>query len=56
MEFFLYCWDELDDVAALCRHVSQTVIAEVAAPLALVRVWGETLGGWLRLAVQIETR
>src|SRR6202040_1513586 len=36
MEFFLYLWDELDDVAGACRHVATSTaleIATAAAPL-----------------------
>ena len=31
MEFLLRCWDELDDLAALCRHLTRTAIAHVGA-------------------------
>jgi len=36
MEFFLHLWDELDDLAGVCRHVATATAAEViasAAPL-----------------------
>jgi hypothetical protein len=34
-EFFLHLWDELDDVAGVCRHVATSAASEllVAAPL-----------------------
>jgi len=31
MEFFLHWWDELDDVAGLCRHVATSTASEIAA-------------------------
>lgn len=52
MEFFLHFWDELDDVAALCRHLSRSVIAEIASLRPARRGWR----GWLRPAAQIEAR
>jgi hypothetical protein len=30
-EFFLHLWDELDDLAGVCRHVASTMAAEVVA-------------------------
>jgi hypothetical protein len=30
-EFFLHLWDELDDLAGVCRHVTSTIAAEVVA-------------------------
>jgi hypothetical protein len=30
MEFLLHFWDELDDVAAACRHVAVSTVDEVA--------------------------
>ena len=36
MEIFLHLWDELDDLASLCRHAATSTAAEVfdgAAPL-----------------------
>lgn len=34
-EFFLHLWDELDDVAAVCRHATASAASELlaAAPL-----------------------
>jgi len=35
-EFFLHLWDELDDVAGICRHVATSAASEMlaaAAPL-----------------------
>jgi hypothetical protein len=35
-EFFLHLWDDLDDIAGVCRHVAAATAAElvaVAAPL-----------------------
>jgi hypothetical protein len=35
-EFFLHLWDDLDDVAGVCRHVAASIAAELvagAAPL-----------------------
>jgi hypothetical protein len=34
-ELFLHLWDELDDVAGVCRHVATSAVAELiaAAPL-----------------------
>lgn len=48
MEFLLRYWDELDDVAALCCHLSRTVITEIASLGVLLRAWGDSLSGWLR--------
>ena len=30
MEFFLHFWDELDDIAAACRHLTMSAVDEVA--------------------------
>jgi hypothetical protein len=30
MEFFLHLWDELDDIAAACRHLTVSAVDEVA--------------------------
>jgi hypothetical protein len=30
-EFFLHLWDELDDLAGVCRHVATTMAEEVVA-------------------------
>ena len=35
-EFFLHLWDELDDLAGVCRHVASTMAAEVVATSAPV--------------------
>ncbi|HKD53317.1 MAG TPA: hypothetical protein VKB72_03785 [Steroidobacteraceae bacterium] len=35
-EFFLHLWDELDDLAGVCRHVATTMAAEVVATSAPV--------------------
>ena len=50
MEFFLYFWDELDDVAALWLHLSRSVITEIASLHSPLGGWL----GWLRPAAQIE--
>ncbi len=37
MEIFLHLWDELDDLASLCRHAATSTASELldaAAPLA----------------------
>jgi hypothetical protein len=31
MEFMLFLWDELDDLAGACRHVATCAATEVAA-------------------------
>ena len=31
MEFLLRCWDELDDLVALCRHLARVAMAHLAA-------------------------
>ena len=31
MEFLLRCWDELDDLAGLCRHLARIALAHVGA-------------------------
>ena len=56
MEFFLYFWDELDDAAALCRHLSRSVITEIVSLRTPLRAWRGWRGwrGWLRPAAQIE--
>lgn len=49
-EFFLHLWDELDDVAGLCRHVATIAAYEVAALSApLVTTVSATVGLWLLL-------
>jgi hypothetical protein len=35
-EFFLHLWDELDDVAGVCRHVATCAASEVLAAAALI--------------------
>jgi hypothetical protein len=30
-EFFLHLWDELDDLAGVCRHLATTMAEEVVA-------------------------
>ncbi len=50
MEFFLHLWDELDDMAALCRHLSRSVITEFASLRAPRRLWR----GGLRPAARVE--
>ena len=30
-EFFLHLWDELDDLAGVCRHLATTAAAETVA-------------------------
>lgn len=37
MEFLLLYWDELDDLAALCRHLSRSFLEEVGASLRIAR-------------------
>jgi hypothetical protein len=46
-EFFLHLWDELDDLAGVCRHVATTMAAEVvdAAAPAIAAVAGSVLAG-----------
>ena len=53
MEFFLYFWDELDDAAALCRHLSRSVITEIVSLRTPLRAW-RAWRAWLRPAAQIE--
>ena len=35
-EFFLHLWDELDDVAGVCRHIVTCAAAEVLAVAPLI--------------------
>ncbi|MBV8910087.1 MAG: hypothetical protein JOZ89_04945 [Gammaproteobacteria bacterium] len=35
-EFFLHLWDEVDDVAGVCRHVATGAAVEVAAVVPLI--------------------
>ena len=35
-EFFLHLWDEFDDIAGVCRHVTTAVAAEFVAAAAPV--------------------
>jgi hypothetical protein len=46
-EFFLHLWDELDDLAGVCRHVAGTMAAEVVAASApvIAAVAGSVLAG-----------
>jgi hypothetical protein len=46
-EFFLHLWDELDDLAGVCRHVATTMAAEVVAASApvIAAVAGSVLAG-----------
>lgn len=55
MEVLLRYWDELDDLAALCRHLSLTVVTEVASLRVPLRAWSGVLSGWLRPAAQSST-
>lgn len=48
MEFLLLWWDELDDLAALGRHVSRAIIGELASIGMPLRAWGVALSGWWR--------
>ncbi len=34
MELFLHLWDELDDVAGVCRHVATSTALEISAAAA----------------------
>jgi hypothetical protein len=45
-EHFAHLWDELDDVAGVCRHVATSAVVEVvaAAPL-IAAVSGALLAG-----------
>jgi hypothetical protein len=49
MEFLLMCWDELDDAVALCRHVSRTVIDELASVGAPFGAWAAAVSRWRRM-------
>jgi hypothetical protein len=49
MEVFLHLWDELDDVAGLCRHVATIAAYEVAALSAPLITVGSAMGVWLLL-------
>jgi hypothetical protein len=49
MEFMLYLWDELDDLAGACRHVATSAATEVAALSAPLVTWGSALTVWLLL-------
>ena len=33
-EFFLHLWDEVDDIAGVCRHLATSAAAEVVATAA----------------------
>jgi len=48
MEFLLLWWDELDDLAALVRHVAWAIIGELASLVTPLRAWGAALGGLWR--------
>jgi len=46
-EFFLHLWDEFDDIAGVCRHVTTAMAAEVVAAAApvIAAVSGALLAG-----------
>ena len=45
-EFFLHLWDELDDLAGVCRHVATTMAEEVVASApAIAAAAGSLLAG-----------
>ena len=46
-EFFLHLWDEFDDIAGVCRHVTTSMAAEVVATAApvIAAVSGALLAG-----------
>ncbi|MHB1869958.1 MAG: hypothetical protein ACYCT1_03765 [Steroidobacteraceae bacterium] len=48
MERLLLWWDDLDDLAAVCRHLLRAAFAEALA-FALTPAWGSLIGQWLRL-------
>jgi hypothetical protein len=48
MERMLLWWDDLDDLAAACRHLALAAFAEVLA-VTLPSAWGSLIGQWLRL-------
>jgi len=35
-EFFLHLWDDLDDIAGVCRHLAAATAAEFAAAAPLI--------------------
>ena len=46
-EFFLHLWDEFDDIAGVCRHVTTAVAAEFVAAAApvIAAATGSVLAG-----------
>jgi hypothetical protein len=46
-EFFLHLWDEFDDIAGVCRHVTTAMAAEfvAAAAPAIAAAAGSVLAG-----------
>jgi enoyl-CoA hydratase/carnithine racemase len=46
-EFFLHLWDDFDDIAGVCRHVTTAVAAEFVAAAApvIAAVAGSVLAG-----------
>jgi hypothetical protein len=51
-EFFLHLWDEVDDVAGVCRHLATSAAAEVLAAVPLIAAASSALlaGATLLLA------
>ena len=47
MEVFLHLWDELDDLASVCRHVATSAAAELVEAAAPFLVSASALGAWL---------
>jgi len=45
-EFFLHLWDEVDDIAGVCRHVANSAASEMLAAVPVIAaVSGALLAG-----------
>ena len=52
MEVFLHLWDELDDLAGVCRHVVASAASELVEGAAPLLAAAAGLGLWLIDGVQ----
>ena len=47
MEVFLHLWDELDDLASVCRHMATTTAGELLEGAAPLVAGASALGVWV---------
>ena len=52
MEVFLHLWDEIDDLAGVCRHVVASTASELVEGAVPLLAAASALGVWLIDALQ----